>query len=423
MIIIFLNIFIISTYIYNFDLPFNSLLLKILFFILIILFSSLIIYRKKKDLITKLNLSFFSIIFSLIIIEIFFYFKPGLLPNSISIWLGDRDQNSKIKITQTLKESPFIKFKANTKIKINYYRGSPDEFNYEWITDKNGFKNSPKIADLNKYKIVVIGDSIVEGFGVSEEDTITSILTKKSYPSYSLGVQGYSVSQSKGALEQFGIDLNPEIILCIYVRGNSNREKFFINNDLKKKKQFTGGIDNQFRVDQNFQIRTQGKYVFSALWLYSTFVRNNFKNLLKSPNFKNAFFNRYSEVSLSAKVRELNVEDMQLLTKNFIDIAKISKQNNSKFIIGFLEHRDLNYYKKATGLEPHPSQFSEREFIRNFSNKNKIPFIDFGAEIRNYVNTLPKEFKFSDLPYLKVDGHLSRVGNEIIAENLIEFIN
>jgi len=424
MIFIYLNIFFVSIYIYNFDLSSGSSLLKILYFILFFLFVCIFIYKKKKDLIVKFNLSFFSLILTLIFIEVFFYLKPNLLPNSISIWLGDGEENSKLNITEILNESPFIKFKANTKIKSNGYRGGPDEFIYEWTTDKNGFKNTPEIANLEKYKILAIGDSMVEGMGVSTEDTFTTILTKKNYPTYNLGVQGYAVSQSKGAFKKFGAKLRSEIVLCLYARGNAHREIFFVDNKLKEKKTFTGGIDNQFQADQNLEIRFQGKYVLTASWLYLTFVRNNLKDFLKYGNvdFKNPIFNRYPEVRSGEKVRELRIQEMNLLIKNFKEIKKLAEINNSKFILGYIEHRDLNYYEIATGKKPHPSQFYEGDFLKKFSKENNITFIDFGVPIRNYIKNLPEDFEVSDLPYLKIDGHLNRLGNEILADTIIKYI-
>jgi len=419
---VLLNIFCLTVYIYNFDLPNTSFLLKILYFIVFLLSICFFIYKKKKILITKLNLSFFSIILTLIFLEFFFYLKPNLLPDNISIWTGDRKEKNKLRETELLNENPFVKFKANTKIKMQYFKGNTNQFEYEWLTDKNGFKNTLEIANLEKYKIVAIGDSFTEGYGVSIEDTFTSILTEKGYPSYSVGVQGYAITQSKGALKKFGLKLNPEIIFCLYLRGTSYRENFFINDELQEKGKFTGGINNQFRLDQSPEIRNQAKYVVSALWLYSKFLRNNFSTLTFSNDFKNDFFNLYPEISFASEISELNIQEMNLLIKKFEEIKKIADKNNSKFLLGYIEGRTINYYERATSKKPHPSQFNERDFLKKFSEENNIKFIDFGGTIRNYVNNLPEDFKISDLPYLEVDGHLSKTGNEIIADTIIKNI-
>ena len=113
---------------------------------------------------------------------------------------------------------------------------------------------------------------------------------------------------------------------------------------------------------------------------------------------------------------------MSLLTKQFLEIKKIADKNNSKFILSYIEGRSINYYERATSKKPHPSSFDERDFIKKFSEENNIKFIDFGVPIRNYVNNLPEDFKISDLPYLKRDAHLSKIGNEIIAETIIKYI-
>jgi len=424
MIIILCNIFFVSFYIYDFDLPPGSSLLKILYFILSLLLISLFFFKKKKDLITKFNLSFFSLTLTLIIIEFFVYLKPEVLPNRISIWLGDRETDKGSKVTEVLNKNPFIKFKPNTKIKINHYRGDPNEFSYEWTTDKNGFKNTKEIANLKEYNIIAIGDSFVEGFGNKTENIFSSVLTKEGYPTYNLGVQGYAMTQAKGALKQFGLNLNSDVILCVYVRGTSHRQKLFVNDQLKEKNTYAGGIANQYKVDQNLEIRSQGKYFLSATWLYLSFVRNNIKNLINEEemNFKNPIFNKYPEIHSGSKTRTFHIDQMELLAKDLIELKEIAEKNNSKFIFGYMENRDLNYYEKASGKKAHPTQFYEGNFLKKFSNENNIVYIDFGEAVRNYIDSLPEDFKVSDLPYLKVDGHLSIVGHKIIANNIIKTI-
>ena len=353
-----------------------------------------------------------------IALELFFYLKPNLLPKNISMWIGDRQEKNRPIETELLNENPFIKFKANTKIKIQNFTARSDQFEYEWLTDKNGFKNTSEIANLGKYKIVAIGDSFTEGYGVSVEDSFPSILNEKGYPSYNLGVQAYAVTQSKGALEKFGLKLNPEIIFLLYLNGTSNRETFFTNDKLTKKT----GIFNYRNLEARPENRNQAKYFTSALWIYLKFARDYVGNFSFINYFKSDFFQFYPEIASASKMSKLNTQEMSLLTKQFLEIKKIADKNNSKFILSYIEGRSINYYERATSKKPHPSSFDERDFIKKFSEENNIKFIDFGVPIRNYVNNLPEDFKISDLPYLKRDAHLSKIGNEIIAETIIKYI-
>ena len=59
----------------------------------------------------------------------------------------------------------------------------------------------------------------------------------------------------------------------------------------------------------------------------------------------------------------------------------------------------------------------------NFALKNNIIYIDPTYKLVNYVNNLPKNFTLKSLPYLEEDGHMNRIGYEIISEAIIAKLN
>ena len=54
---------------------------------------------------------------------------------------------------------------------------------------------------------------------------------------------------------------------------------------------------------------------------------------------------------------------------------------------------------------------------------HKILFINPKNRLINYVNNLENNFDVKSLPYLEIDRHLSNVGHELIAEEVIRVIN
>ena len=54
---------------------------------------------------------------------------------------------------------------------------------------------------------------------------------------------------------------------------------------------------------------------------------------------------------------------------------------------------------------------------------HKILFINPKNRLINYVNNLENIFDVKSLPYLEIDRHLSNVGHELIAEEVIRVIN
>ena len=67
--------------------------------------------------------------------------------------------------------------------------------------------------------------------------------------------------------------------------------------------------------------------------------------------------------------------------------------------------------------------FNESNLLENFALKNNIIYIDPTYKLVNYVNNLPKNFILRSLPYLEVDGHMNRIGYEIISDAIIAKLN
>ena len=424
MFIIFLNIFFILLYVFNFDLPQSSALLDILYLLFFLCLISLFFYKFKFfELLKNIHLSFLVIILSFLFTEIIFAFFPSMIPKDLTIWM-DKEKKENILVTEILEESPFVKFKPNTNIKTRFYRGNADQFVYEWKTDKNGFKNEKSLEKLSTFKIVAIGNSFTEGMGVKIEDTFTSYLNKKGYSSYNLGVQGYSMTQAKGTLKKYGLNLKPEIIICVYTKSTYSRNKFFTTEYRSKNKKYTGGIQSIKDADMLPEVRANAKFTTSALWLYSKFLRKNLKNFFSSKKFNEKIFNKYPTIQNAIfEQKKPNEQDWNLLIKDLIEIKQLSDTISAKLILVYIEGREMTYYERATNKKLPDNIFYERKLLKNFSSENKITFLDMGLAIRDYVNNLPKGFKLNDLPYLELDGHFSRIGNQILSKNIINIIN
>lgn len=427
MFLFFFNLFVISFYVINFDLPKNSILFDVYILVLFIIFFSIFLKKKFLKNFINLHLVLASILFTVFLIEILFFLKPNLIPSNLTIWINKKNDN--IKVTEILDENPFVKFKPNTLVQTRFYRGSPDQFSYNWRTDNLGFKNSPEISNKDKYDFIAIGDSFIEGMGVSINDTITSILNNKGYPSYNFGVQGYAMSQSLGVFEKYGVNMQSKFLIIGYLKGTYMRESFQIQKNLNKK-YFPGGIGDQFRADNLEEVRMQSKYFINAMWLHTTYLRKNIKNLFKKKNnFNYSIFNMYNdEINHVNNIAPIKENEWKLFIESLKKINLQAKNKSSSVIMLFFEDRGEVYYEKATGKKI-KFENKERMRIKKFCENNNIIFIDIGAMMRNYVNNLENSFLnekkdsiIKKLPYLEIDGHLSRYGNELVVKKLLEKI-
>ena len=111
--------------------------------------------------------------------------------------------------------------------------GYPD-IEYTLTTDKRGFRNK---TDLERYDVVVLGDSFAEGSRVTDDDAWPALLAQKSNLTvYNLGMSSGHPGTYLETLKRFGPELSPKIALCLLYEGNDFRESNF---------EKTNGLSNQ----------------------------------------------------------------------------------------------------------------------------------------------------------------------------------
>ena len=437
------NLIVLSLYIINFDLPKTSVLLKLIIFIFLLSLLSIFTSRSRLLIFKSLynfQISLFSIICLFFLLETAYKINPNFFPMQLTNHLSSKDIDDirKAKV-EYLDESPYVKFKADTIITSQGWRGTRDQFVYDWKTDKNGFKNLDKISNLRSVDIVALGNSFTEGMGVAIEKVWPSLLMTKGYSAYNLGVQGYAPIQLLGSLKKYGIQLKPNYIIIGYTVHTYGREQIFF--DEKKaieEKRFTGGIQSVVNAEQanNIgEIKIQARYIFSALWLITKKVRYNIKNFVNRLSnlditLSDKKFNLYKNEVLSIKknvANELilsNSNNWQSTLKAFKQIIDISDSIDAKVILLTFPPRSVVYFERATGkkLPKTYSELIEIKLLQEFANENKILFINPKNRLINYVNNLESNFDVKALPYLEIDAHLSNIGHELIAEEILKIV-
>jgi len=102
--------------------------------------------------------------------------------------------------------------------------GYPD-IEYTLTIDKRGFRNK---TDLDKYDVVVLGDSFAEGSRVSDEHAWPVMLAPKTgYTVYNLAMSGGYPGSYLQTFRTFGPGLSPKIVICLLYEGNDFRDSNF----------------------------------------------------------------------------------------------------------------------------------------------------------------------------------------------------
>lgn len=337
-------------------------------------------------------------------------------------------------MVEYLNESPFVKFKPNTIIRSQGYSRTKQQFVYEWKTDNLGFKNLDIVSSKGKVDIVAVGDSFTEGMGVATEKTWPSILTANGYLTYNLGVQGYAPIQFEGSLRKYGLQLKPKYIIIGYYSLTFGREQaFFDKNKAIRNKQFAGAIQSIVNAELRHEIRSQAKYVVSATYLFArSIVLYQLRNskIRRNTGVKDIYKKCADEIwavgSSTFFIDEINKGSPEWKSTLFAfdNIIEMARQINAKVILMYLPHRGVIYYKAATGKNLPDRYFEKFEayLLKQYAQKNNITFLDPSERLIKYMANLVDVATVSDLPYLELDGHMSNRGYELVADEVLDYL-
>jgi carbamoyltransferase len=101
------------------------------------------------------------------------------------------------------------KFVPNQTACFKYGNGT-----YLIETDENGFRNKKNKAEIGKLKIVCLGDSFTAGDGVSNHHRFTDLLEQMyDCEIINLAVSGYGIDQQVLAYEEYGKDIEHDLVL------------------------------------------------------------------------------------------------------------------------------------------------------------------------------------------------------------------
>jgi hypothetical protein len=118
--------------------------------------------------------------------------------------------------------------------------GYPD-IEYTLTTDKRGFRNK---TDLERYDVVVLGDSFAEGSHVTDDDVWPALLAQESNLTvYNIGMSSGHPGTYLETLKKFGPELSPKTVVCLLFEGNDFRDENF-----KEKNSISDQLEEHFKT-------------------------------------------------------------------------------------------------------------------------------------------------------------------------------
>jgi hypothetical protein len=398
-----------------------------------------------------------SLLFGLAILEIAFRLYPGAFPDNIRAMIETDDRRFVRKaVVEKLPHSPFGKPHANVDVLIPGYYGPKDTFVYAWRSDRRGFKNLPEIAARDQIDVIALGDNHTEGVGVATEDTWTTRLTRRGHPTYNLGIQGYAPTQFLGAYEHYGRALRPKWVVIGLFANAFRRERPFLgemaNADGWSDRNLPDAIGqlqerDELHAQRPVYLETKEGYRFPlAIQKRHRFLTSAIVDLVaRRIEFARSFDIKAGvadpdndlrftsgEVTLARYHGEvigagaeidpdmLKTSAEWVSTERTINrIAHLAKTDGARVLLVFFPYRRTSYYKRVTGLDlpRNAADLVQARLARAFAERNELHFLDLTPVFQQAAAELT-DGRSNTYPYLKVDGHESPRGHEIIASEI-----
>ena len=272
-----------------------------------------------------------------------------------------------------------------------------------YFSDRYGFNNNDRIYnDENKKKIFIIGDSMVQGNCVDQENTISGRLFNKGYQTIGLGMSGNGPLLEFAVLKEYALKLDPYAIIWVYFENDIK--------DLKRDLQIPilrEYIYNNYT--QNIINRQDEVDNFWHLWSPKEILLNKKKNTLKKnlkriersfflKPIKDLIFKFNNEYIQYDKINDKYIDE-------FIDIIKKSKYEAEKKGAHFY-FVYLPLYESVKKKEP-----KNKKIILEKLKDINVDYIDFLSELNKTEDPL------SFFPF-KLKGHFTNEGYKMIADSI-----
>ena len=291
------------------------------------------------------------------------------------------------------------------------YRHSKSCFDATYLTNSHGMKDVERSLNSNDYRVVMLGDSMVEGYGLSNRHTIGSNLESISNKEYlNFGTSGhFGSTQFYLAYKHIASKFTHNEVYVFITPWND-----FEDDSYKFGKEYHNLRYRPYHVEKdgkyqlvyhnNAYLKKSQNITKQLLSSYfSTYhIVKHFYKLYKSILYRS---NIDAQVELRSGYFDFNEKQFSLLQYNLNLLRSETEKNNSKFKIFLIP--TLADYEVAESRS-----LLKRETPLYLKLKERFPD-DFVYDLFVPLTELEKNYK--EL-YLSCDGHFNKYGARLIAK-------
>lgn len=250
---------------------------------------------------------------------------------------------------------------------------------FDYTVNKDGFRNRIDFAsprpNSEKRRIMLLGDSFVFGLYLPESATLSSILGRKlgeDYEVFNLGVSGWGIDQMLLAYKKFRDLIRPDIVILVYIDNDLHRA-------MQAYRRYEGVNKPSFGVKASrLTLREASKPAMLERLTHQSLVLNK-------------LFRRF----------HIRPKLVHLSKAIFSELMVLTTQRGEQLIILRYPLKDQIEEKKR------PAHLDLNDF---FEDKPVI-YVDPYESMLGW----PERVQF----YLSHDAHPARLGNEFVADHII----
>ena len=275
-----------------------------------------------------------------------------------------------------------------------YFNG----YSWQHQTDSRGLRHP---REIDSAPIVLLGDSMIYGHGVDQEDTVREQLERiLQVPVANLGVQGGSIHQELQLLLDPGLSLQPRLAILFFLKNDpGDLAQSFTEEEMLRVIR-DPGRDESVYFSPRFRT-AQAEFLENLMGLYTVRAATTITRLLSE--------NLNPSREAHAAPRQLwrsNQEQLAMAFHNQLlrRLNRVARQNHIVLLHVFID----------TGFRPQRERMFKR-ILSSVCTDEGIPFLDLGPVL--------EEARAAGInPLLPDDGHFSPAGARIVAEALADWI-
>jgi hypothetical protein len=289
-----------------------------------------------------------------------------------------------------------------------------DSIDYRY--DGHGLRNE---SDLHSADLVVVGDSMVEGIGVSAQALVTAQLARQLGRAVAnLGQAWYGPQQELELLRRFGLILRPRVVVWAFFEGNDL-------NDLRRYERATKDWESFSRPLHSFQRRSFARNAFLALRrVLDGWLRPRVPSSRPYPGISGTFETRGRPIWMTFRNPGLPLTDKDELALG--KLATILRRAfdlcvsaDARLVVVFVPTK-FRVYGPLTRFEvgARPLGWSHNDLPNRLEAlvRQRLP----GALFLDLTPALSREARRGSLVYFSTDLHWTPEGHHIAASAIAE---